>query len=359
MLHDVGALSPEDKMKLHNFEETGVDIHCVHGAALLETCPLLSECSGIVRWHHKPWRAWEGRIDARDALESQVLQLADYIERWINRQDYILHQTDEFVRRVRSLSGTLIHADIVGMFMAVQSREDFWLDLVSPRLYSNLLHYGPFRTDYVEMDQMFSIATFFRKLIDFKSRFTATHSVGVAECASILGRIFGYAGDEVASLKLAGYFHDIGKLSIPNAILEKPGKLTRNEYAIVKRHSYFTYMVLNSIGGLGHIPEWAAFHHEKLNGSGYPFHVSGQRLDMGSRIMAVADIFTAISEDRPYRAGMKPQEIQRTLEHLVSDNVLDKRIVDILFENLEEVRAHVTELQAVACDEYNALIDES
>ena len=75
--------------------------------------------------------------------------------------------------------------------------------------------------------------------------------------------IFGLTTSEVSLMKLAGYFHDIGKLAVPNVILEKPDKLTKEEFAVIKEHTYSTYTVLNSIGGLGHIPEWAAFHHEK------------------------------------------------------------------------------------------------
>ncbi|MDY6934098.1 MAG: HD domain-containing protein [Spirochaetota bacterium] len=146
------------------------------------------------------------------------------------------------------MKGDEIHPDVVDLFVTVSNREDFWLDLVSPRLYSILMHFGPFRRVDIEIEQIFSIATFFRNLIDFKSSFTATHSTGVAECASIIFKIFGLIINETFLIKLAGYFHDIGKLSVPNSILEKPDKLTKEEFAVIKKHKYFTYLVLNSIG---------------------------------------------------------------------------------------------------------------
>ncbi|MDY6856257.1 MAG: HD domain-containing phosphohydrolase [Thermodesulfobacteriota bacterium] len=104
---------------------------------------------------------------------------------------------------------------------------------------------------------------------------------------------------------------------MPNSILEKLGRLSKEEFAVIKKRTYFTYMVLNSIGGLEHIPEWAAFHHEKLDGSGYPFHINSEKLEIASRLMAVADIFTALPEDRPYRVGMQHDEIKRILEKIV------------------------------------------
>ena len=208
ILHDVGALTPEDKTKLHDFEEVNVEPHCIRGAALFESCPLLKESSEMVRWHHRPWSEWETTIDSNEAFESQILYLADYLERSINRNQYILHQNDELIKKITTMAGTEIHSDVVDLFVTVSNREDFWLDLVSPRLYSILLHFGPFRRVDVEIDQIFSIAPFFRNLIDFKSPFTATHSTGVAECASILSKIFGLTANEISFMKLAGYFHD-------------------------------------------------------------------------------------------------------------------------------------------------------
>ena len=356
LLHDAGALTTEDKIRLHSFEEINTENHCIIGASLFKSSSFLEPSSRMVRFHHKPWNNWKTSIDSPDVFESQVLYLADHLERLINRNKYILHQHEELTTKITSMAGSEIHSDIVDLFVEISNREDFWLDLVSPRLYSILLHFGPLRRVDIGIDQTFSIATFFRNLIDFKSHFTATHSTGVAECASILSKIFGLTTNEIFLVTLAGYFHDVGKLAVPNAILEKPDKLTKEEFAVIKKHTYFTYMVLNSIGGLDHIPEWAAFHHEKLDGSGYPFHVNSEKLETASRIMAVADIFTALAEDRPYRSGMQRDAIERILENLAKNNGIDKKIVDLLLENYEEVLIHVKEKQSIANAEYKKVV---
>lgn len=352
VLHDIGALAPEDKIRLHDFEEKDLEAHCIRGELLFELTPLLRPSSRIVRFHHRPWKTWDANIDAPYVFESQVLLLSDLLERLLKRNHYILNQVDELSSRITSFAGSDIHPDVVDLFMEISDREDFWLDLTSPRLYSLLLHFGPFRQVEINLEGIASLALFFRRIIDFRSPFTATHSTGVAACAALLSRIFGLTETEVVLMEMAGNFHDLGKLAVPNSILYKPGKLTKEEFAVIKQHTYFTYMVLNSIGGLDQITEWAAFHHERLDGTGYPFHVSADTISTGSRIMAVADIFTALSEDRPYRKGMERNEVEKILTGQADRNFQDKRIVNLLLENYDEILIKVQQEQAVSRENY-------
>jgi len=217
--------------------------------------------------------------------ESQILNLADAVERSINRNHFILHQVDRLKKQIATGSGFDYHSAIVDLFMDISIREDFWLDLVSPRLFSIMLHFGPFRKIEIDINELSSLTLIFRSIIDFRSKFTATHSTGVAECAVSLSKIFGLNDSEVDQMEVAGNFHDLGKLAIPNAILDKPGPLTKEEFAIVRQHPYFTYSVLNTIGGLDEIASWAGFHHEKLDGTGYPFHISSGAISTGGKIM--------------------------------------------------------------------------
>jgi len=95
--------------------------------------------------------------------------------------------------------------------------------------------------------------------------------------------------------------HDIGKVSTPDNILKKPGKLTKEEMAIMKSHTYHTYFVINAIGGLQQIAEWAAYHHEKLDGSGYPFHCSAGELGSVQNVLQKAGEL----EERSWHTGVK------------------------------------------------------
>jgi HD-GYP domain-containing protein (c-di-GMP phosphodiesterase class II) len=347
LLHDIGAISIEEKMALHNFELTNLNLHCVRGELLLEQTPWLKKISKIVRYHHKNWKDWNKTIDNPDVFASQVVLLSDYIERLVDRNKYILHQNKEIIEKVINNKNTMVHEKIIDSFVEASKREEFWLDLVSPRIYPVLLHNGPYRNVEIDLKGIALIAEVYKDIIDFKSPFTATHTTGVSASAEMLSKLFGLTDIEINLMKIAGNLHDIGKLIIPNSILEKPDKLTTEEFAIIRCHTYYSYYVINTIGGLQQIAEWAAYHHEKLDGNGYPFHCKAKDIDTGARIMAVADIFTAISEDRPYRIRMNKEDVYKTIKNQSDKNLLDSRIVDLLFDNYNKVDIYVREKQAI------------
>jgi HD-GYP domain-containing protein (c-di-GMP phosphodiesterase class II) len=141
-------------------------------------------------------------------------------------------------------------------------------------------------------------------------------------------------------------------LAIPNSILDKPGSLTKEEMSLMKSHTYYTYLIINSIGGLKQIAEWAAYHHERLDGSGYPFHCTAAELSIGARIIMIADMFTALAEDRPYRKGMSKEGIIQIIKQFSDRRLLDARIVNLLFDNFEEIFSYVAEKKAVAREFY-------
>ncbi|OPY78548.1 MAG: Cyclic di-GMP phosphodiesterase response regulator RpfG [Syntrophorhabdus sp. PtaU1.Bin058] len=352
LLHDIGAFSLEEKITLRNFEVENVETHCMRGEILLSNIPWLKDSSKIIRFHHKEWQDWEESIENPLVFESQLLFLADFLERQVKRDHYILHQHEDIISQIKSSSGSLFHPQVVDLFLAVSGSEEFWLDLVSHRLYSLLLNEGPFRKIEIELSDISLISELFRNIIDFRSRFTSTHSSGVAASASMLARLFGLAETEVRLMEVAGNLHDIGKLAVPNSILEKPASLTTEEMAIMKSHTYYTYFVVDTIGGLQQIAEWAAYHHERLDGSGYPFHCTAKELNTGARIMMVADMFTALAEDRPYRKGMNKEEIIRILKQFSDRHLLDDRIVKLLFENYEIILPQAMEKQAAAREFY-------
>ena len=352
LLHDIGAFSLEEKISLRDFEIEKVEDHCIRGELLLNNIPWLKDSAKIIRFHHKEWQHWGESIENPVVLESQLLFLADYLERAIKREYYILHQHEDIISKIESLSGSSLHPQVVDLFISVCHSEEFWLDLVSPRLYSLLLNEGPFRKIEIDYSDISIIAELFRNIIDFRSRFTSTHSSGVAASASMLAKIFGLTDAEIGLMEVAGNLHDLGKLAIPNSILDKPGSLTKEEMSVMKSHTYYTYLVINSIGGLKQIAEWAAYHHERLDGSGYPFHCVAAELSTGARIMMVADIFTALAEDRPYRKGMSKDGIVQIIKQFSDRSLLDTRIVNLLFENYNEIFPYVAEKQAVAREFY-------
>ena len=359
LLHDVGAITSEEKIALHKFEEVHVQLHCIRGELLLGRLPEFARLGKYVRYHHTEWTEWQDSaesIETEYILGSQVILVSDLIERLINRNVHILLQTDSIRDHVLTLRDRSVEGKIVDQFLDISRSEDFWLDIVTQRLYSLLFSQGPLRNIEVGNDRLEMISKLFKDLIDFKSPYTATHTSGVAACAEMVSRLNGCSDVEIQSTRIAGNLHDLGKLAVPSGILDKKGALSREEYAIIKSHTYYSYNIINSIGGLRQIAELASFHHERLDGSGYPFHIKGARMSVGSRIIAVADIFTALMEARPYREGMGKTGMSRIMSQMAKSGYIDSDLVSLLFDEHDSLRSYVSNTQIAAKEFYSTRI---
>ncbi|RBP66665.1 HD domain-containing protein [Alkalibaculum bacchi] len=350
LLHDVGAISVEEKTELHNFKEMpthneALQVHAYRGELLLNQTPWFKNISKAVRYHHTNYKDMENSIDHIDVFSAQVVNLADYVERLVDRSQHILLQYKDIRNHIKKIEQYIIHPSIIKSFLETSEREEFWLDLVSNKLFTFLQQNGPYRNQFIDMEDIMHISEMYKSAIDFKSPFTATHTTGVAQCAKVLSEKFGLTDLEIDQITIAGYLHDIGKLIIPNSIIEKEGKLTSNEYAIMKSHTYFTYHTIRMIGGLEQIAQTAAYHHEKLDGSGYPFCCKQHEIGLGARIMTIADIFTAITEDRPYRLGMNKHQVIKILLEEVKNKKIDGNVVDLLINDYEEIEEIVKSKQ--------------
>ena len=153
-------------------------------------------------------------------------------------------------------------------------------------------------------DGLDQVAQAFAEIIDAKSPYTFQHSTRVAEFAEAIAMELGYDTHAVKRLKRAALLHDIGKLGVSSQILEKPGALTKRERTEVERHPMYTWEILRRVGAFAEFARTAALHHERLDGSGYPWQLKADQLDGPARILCVADVYEALSADRPYRPGM-------------------------------------------------------
>ncbi len=352
LLHDIGALSIEEKKAVHDIDTYAFERHCIRGERLFQRSPWLASCAGLVRNHHLAWSASEEPRNAPAAVDAQILHLADDLERHIDRGVYILNQVERLLDRLRALAGRELNPDIVDLFGELAGREEFWLDLSSPRLYALLGRKNALPQIELDMTGIKAFAGLLGMVIDFKSSFTATHSAGVSRSVALLSEIAGMTRAEIDLMEVAGLLHDLGKLVVPNAILEKPAGLTTAEMNVVKQHTYHTFAILNTIPGFQTIAGWAAYHHERLDGKGYPFKLPEGVIDQGARIMAVADLFTAIAEDRPYRKGMKKEAIRKILREQANLGMRDTRITKLLVDNMADIGKSVALEQEAAATFY-------
>jgi putative nucleotidyltransferase with HDIG domain len=162
-------------------------------------------------------------------------------------------------------------------------------------------------------DRLDRIAHAFARVIDAKSPYTYRHSEGVAEYADAAARVLGFDGDALRDLRRAALLHDVGKLGVSNRILDKPGKLTEEEFAAIRRHPEYSYRILARVAPFRALAETAASHHERMDGRGYHRGIAAGTLSLGARILAVADVCDALSAERPYRAAMPREQVLEIL----------------------------------------------
>lgn len=341
IVHDIGASGIQDAaLRLqYTYTDEAVRNHAEAGYALLSGFVPLSDVAEVVRFHHVPWSQGGGAVyqGHQVPLLAHVLQLADRAQVLVDQSRNILNQVDYIVGRIVEARGTVLHPQVVDAFLALAHHEVFWLDLVSSWHTDSVIE--EFRPLQVEgdNDMLLDIARFFGRVIDSRSRFTATHSAGVAAVAAAIGHLVDLGEDECYKLQLAGYLHDIGKLSVPNDVLEKKGALNHEELMLMRSHTYHTQRVLERIPAFQQIATVASHHHESLDGTGYPFHAKARKLSLSVRIMAVADVFTAITEDRPYRAAMDRGAVLGVLYHDAAAARLDPQLVVLVAHEYQRI----------------------
>ena len=357
LVHDVGAISARERLELIECEPVTVHSHGFRAARLLEEYGPFAMTADIVRYHHLPWEYGQGQfcMGRIVPIESHVLHLADRACLKFRRDLDPLNQVEGIIGWVRQQSGKMFAPGIVDVLAEISRREYVWLEL----RYNTPLDSKPIETakQRLAMEDVLSLARMFSRIIDFRSRFTATHSAGVAKTAEKLAELVGFSRSECLQMLIAGYLHDLGKLAIDSAILEKPGKLTPEEYNSIRSHTFMTYHLLGRIKGFETIRRWAAFHHERLDGKGYPFHLTAESIPVGARIMAVADVLSAVTEPRPYRDGMSREQTIETLRAMSEEGALNQHIVTLALDNIDCLRDTCMESRARAAEEYRRFFD--
>jgi HD-GYP domain-containing protein (c-di-GMP phosphodiesterase class II) len=208
---------------------------------------------------------------------------------------------EEVARR----SGRWFDPRLADAFAVLARDREFWLQLAGDDLELRVLEMEPARQQQpVDDDYLDDIAAAFGQIVDAKSPFTAGHSSRVALVAGQISQQLGLGADERRWLRRGALLHDVGKLGVSNQILDKPGKLDMLEWAEVQRHALHTEQILGRISAFGALARVAGAHHEKLDGTGYPRGLDARHIRLETRIITAADIFDALTADRPYRPAM-------------------------------------------------------
>lgn len=225
------------------------------------------------------------------------------------------HDLDEAVQEIIARSGVWFDPHLVEIVEQLIDNPRFVAGLQSPDISLRVMNLPPAQAHLPLDDEYLEcIVTAFGKIVDAKSPYTAGHSERVAVYTDLIARQLAISDSERAWLRRAALLHDIGKLGVSNAILDKPGKLNDVEWKAVQAHAAFTEQILQKLSPFKTLARMAGAHHEKLDGTGYPRGIKGDEISVMTRVITTADIFDALSAERPYRAAMPTEKALAIME---------------------------------------------
>jgi HD-GYP domain-containing protein (c-di-GMP phosphodiesterase class II) len=308
--------------------DPAMKLHCQSGQRNAEDLLFKAHIAGYVLYHHEradglgPFGKKEGEFPPGAALiaASDMLDVSRHLQR-VSESGLA-----ELRREIASEAGTRYTRDAAEVMLEILDQETL-VSLRDDRIGATVQKTIPAWTVTVEDRAVFRIAALAARIIDYKSVFTRRHSVQIANRAWLMGGFYGYNRALRAELYLAAALHDIGKLATPTRILEKPGKLDDAEFAVIKEHALKTHEILKDISGFEDICTIAAAHHEKLDGTGYPFGKTAEDLDFNARLLACIDIYQAVSEARPYHDQRSHGETMPILYRMAEQGFIDRTIV--------------------------------
>jgi putative nucleotidyltransferase with HDIG domain len=283
------------------------ELRCERGAEIARMLDLPDEAARAIYALDEHWDGKghpHGLAGEEIPLLARILCLSQTVE--------VFHANrglDAAVKMARKRSGTWFDPQLVDVLQALRSETAFWDSLRAEDISRRVAELEPAEltlgADDAKLDR---VAEAFAKVIDAKSPYTFRHSERVASIAGDIAANLGFDASERRDLRRAALLHDIGKLTISNQILDKPSGLTDEEFALMKQHPAFTVRILERVHAFAGIAAIGGAHHEKLDGSGYPWGLDRQQLSQSSRILVVADIYEALTAARPYRAALAPEE---------------------------------------------------
>jgi putative nucleotidyltransferase with HDIG domain len=243
-------------------------------------------------------------------LLSRILLLAQTLEVYVTEEGL-----DAGLRMVRERRGRWFDPELVDLVLPWRRDQELWRALADgARLEAAVVAQEPGASPMlVTEERLDAIAQGFAAVIDAKSPFTGTHSTNVARYAAAIARATGATPAYERRVWRAGLLHDLGKLAISNRILDKPGRLDEGERAMMRHHPKWTWEILRDVPAFASIAASASMHHERVDGRGYPWGLAGTALDGMARTLALADVYEALTADRPYRGPMPLEQVLRIM----------------------------------------------
>jgi putative nucleotidyltransferase with HDIG domain len=302
----------------HRNNEELIALRCDRGAHILRKIGLGDVAAEAVRGLDEHWDGSgypERRKSEAIPIEARILAVAQHLDVFAAERG-----TAAAIEVLCERSGRWFDPELVRIATVLHRREVLWWDALSitpeAETRSAVLDLAPDAIDQITTGDIDLICEAFSDVVDAKSSFTFRHSLGVTEAADRISQALGLNPVRRKLVHRAALLHDLGKLRVPNSILDKPGKLDADEFRIVQEHPRLTREILSRIGPFAELAAIAGAHHERLDGTGYPYRSGARELSIEARIIAVADVYGALTEQRPYRQGLA---VEQALEIIARD----------------------------------------
>jgi HD-GYP domain-containing protein (c-di-GMP phosphodiesterase class II) len=293
-----------------------METRCTRGAAIARQLRFSEEVSAGIQGLDEHWDGGGkpyGLAGEKIPLYARIALMAQVVDVFC-----IASGPEAAIAEVRRRRGRWFDPKLADTFLALAKNPTFWRRLKSPELEAELFDMEPAtQTQPLDDDYLDDIAEAFGQVVDAKSPYTSGHSGRVALYTDQIAETLGLPPAHRRWLKRGALLHDVGKLGVSNAILDKPGKLDAEEWQAVQRHAAHTEAILGRIHAFKALARIAGAHHERLDGTGYPRGLDSRQIRLETRIITTADIFDAITAERPYRGAVP---IEKTLE-MMCENV--------------------------------------
>ena len=330
LLHDVGAYKTEEIDKLIQFETKNVCEHSIYGYLILELSEIMGDMAEVILYHHTPWNKIIGLSPDKKEMANLIF-LADRVEIYVRSKHEAIDI--ELLKKHQFYS-----EENLELFVNADQKYDLQKRLMDGSFINDTEKYL-YRAEFSEeeLKKWIRMVAF---LIDFRSESTVTHTITMVSASVAIAKKMGLSKQQLDEIYTGAYIHDLGKIAIPVEILEKPGKLTFDEMEVMKTHILLTGNIIR-----GHVSDnvykIAMRHHEKVNGKGYPYGIEAEDMTLAEKIVAVADIYSALSGKRSYKEKFDKEKIISIMEQLAEQCQNDKEVIQVLVDNFDEITNYV------------------
>ncbi len=330
--HDIGAYKIEERDEILDVNLKGPMNHAVYGYLFIKYFSPLSDLAPVVLGHHMDLEDFNEEREKIIPKEALLLHLADYISILNIRKKAI---DKDWILEILNNKALPEHKK----YFEIACNKYNLLENIQDTRYIEEL-YQVFDNVVLTREEVISYIRMLTYAIDFRSEATVIHTITVEEVSFQIAKILNINEGEARRIRIASMIHDIGKIAIPIEILEKKSKLTDEEFEKIKEHALIGYKILSNIG-LDDLRDIATLHHEKLDGTGYPFGLKGEEIPFETRIVAIADVISALVNKRSYKEEFSKQDVISILLDMALNNKIDNEICNIVIDNYDYIMNNV------------------